>query len=287
MAVNTDGVARLERSVGIDAPIKHVWPALLDLERVVPCLPGAEISHVDEGGVHHGTFRIKLGPRSAVYRGTLRLEAVNISARTAVVAIASSERADRVFRATVVGKSVAGGRRTRLEVVTELPRAGRLGLLLGQSVIAERASEHLLREFATRLADAVNEPPPERAAPPTRTPRTTLAGTEARPVPRPFPATAGAAHARRRRHPAGAARAWARRARLDRPLNSLRRLVPIARAHTTRGWRERTCPTCLAASGQPCRTASGVTARRPHAARLLEPPVSRRRWRAFRRAVRR
>jgi len=87
MAVTVDRATRLERSVGIDAPLKDVWPALLDLERVVPCLPGVEITDVDEDGAYHGTLRVKFGPRSTVYRGTLRLEAANRRACRAVVAV--------------------------------------------------------------------------------------------------------------------------------------------------------------------------------------------------------
>ena len=38
--------------------------------------------------------------------------------------------------------------------------------------------------------------------------------------------------------------------------------------HVARGWRERSCPTCKALSGDPCRTPSGREACQPHAARL-------------------
>jgi uncharacterized protein len=107
MAVTADRATRLERSVGIDAPIKDVWAALLDLERVVPCLPGVEITDVDEDGAYHGTLRVKFGPRSTVYRGTLRLEAVNRRARRAVVAVSWSGQAARVATATVVGRADA------------------------------------------------------------------------------------------------------------------------------------------------------------------------------------
>jgi hypothetical protein len=54
MAVMTDGVARLERSVGIDAPIRHVWPALLDIERVVPCFQVGHQSHLLFSGSRGG-----------------------------------------------------------------------------------------------------------------------------------------------------------------------------------------------------------------------------------------
>jgi carbon monoxide dehydrogenase subunit G len=283
MAATPDGLARLERSVGIDAPIKHVWPALLDLGRVIPCLPGAEITHVDEAGVYHGMFRIKFGPRSAEYHGTIRIEAVNRGARTAVLAVSSSERPDRVARATVTGRADSDGLRTTLDVVTELPRTGRLGLLLGQSAIVEKASEHLLREFASRLAAVVTEPPADSTA---ARPRRSRPGPVRPAAPSPSrtpPVRSSAPGSSPRRGRARAARERAReraRAGWDRlggRLTSIRRFVPIARPDPARGWANRTCPRCLAGSGEPCRTTSGSAARRPHAARLEDPRLARRR----------
>jgi carbon monoxide dehydrogenase subunit G len=134
MAVTVERAVRLERSVGIDAPIKDVWPALLDLERVLACLPGAELTDVDDDGAYHGTLRVNFGPLRAEYHGTLRLDAVNRRTRTAVLAVSSSRQPSRVAIATVIGRSDPGGRGTRLDLVTELPRAGR-SLRLGQSLL--------------------------------------------------------------------------------------------------------------------------------------------------------
>lgn len=276
-----DGIARLERSVAIDAPIRDVWWALLDLERAVPCLPGAEITRIDDDGVHHGTFRIKFGPRSAVYRGTLRLESVDRTARMAVVAVSSAERASRVVRATVVGRADAGGRRTRLELVTELPARG-LGARIGQSLIVEKASQRLLSEFAARLAVTARENPAPRA-PRAQAPNETPSPPAAEHYPPRRSLTEAIASTL-----AGRRAAWSRargrrasaRARAcptcGAPGGRLCRrsrsglLVPT-RAHPARGWRERACPTCSARPGDPCLTATGRTARMPHAARLDGP----------------
>ena len=72
---------KLEQSFTVEAPVERVWAALIDVERIAPCLPGAEITGVDDTGAYQGTFSVKLGPTTAAYRGTLRLEAVDEAAR--------------------------------------------------------------------------------------------------------------------------------------------------------------------------------------------------------------
>ena len=56
---------KLEQSFEVDAPIGAVWAALIDVERVAPCLPGAEVTEVGADGTYRGTFRVKLGPTTA------------------------------------------------------------------------------------------------------------------------------------------------------------------------------------------------------------------------------
>ena len=65
---------KLEQSFQVQAPIDAVWEALIDLERVAPCLPGATITGHDEDGTYHGEFKVKLGPTTASYRGTVKIE---------------------------------------------------------------------------------------------------------------------------------------------------------------------------------------------------------------------
>ena len=61
---------KLEQSFEVRAPVERVWETLIDLERVAPCLPGAEITEAGDDGTYHGTFRVRLGPTTAAYRGS-------------------------------------------------------------------------------------------------------------------------------------------------------------------------------------------------------------------------
>ena len=57
------GQVKLEQSFEVRAPVERVWETLIDIERVAPCLPGAEITEAGDDGVYRGTFSIGSGRR--------------------------------------------------------------------------------------------------------------------------------------------------------------------------------------------------------------------------------
>lgn len=60
----------------VGVPIEETWKAMLDLERVAPCLPRASIDD-QVGDEYKGTMRVKVGPITAKYQGTVRYEEVD------------------------------------------------------------------------------------------------------------------------------------------------------------------------------------------------------------------
>src|ERR1700749_1536597 len=76
---------KLEQSFEVDAPLERVWEALVDVERVAPCLPGAAVTGRNDDGSYNGTFSVKIGPTSASYQGKLLMKDVDEAARTATM----------------------------------------------------------------------------------------------------------------------------------------------------------------------------------------------------------
>jgi carbon monoxide dehydrogenase subunit G len=62
---------KLEHKFTVPAPIDTVWRALLNPERVAPCMPGATITSVN-GDEFAGIVKVRLGPISLQYRGSGR-----------------------------------------------------------------------------------------------------------------------------------------------------------------------------------------------------------------------
>ena len=63
---------RLTDEFSISTPPDAAFAALLDLELVAPCVPGAELGTMANDGSYPGTVSVKLGPMKFVYKGTLR-----------------------------------------------------------------------------------------------------------------------------------------------------------------------------------------------------------------------
>src|SRR5690606_40599414 len=60
---------RLDHESPVPAPIDGVWKAIIDPERVAPCMPGATLTAV-EGDTFKGTVKVKLGPVSLLYKAS-------------------------------------------------------------------------------------------------------------------------------------------------------------------------------------------------------------------------
>src|SRR5215468_9035303 len=118
---------KLEQSFAVAAPVEQVWTALIDLEKVAPCLPGAAITGHDDDGTYHGEFRVKLGPTTAAYRGTIKIESADESTHTATLAAnGSDKRGQGGAHAKIVNTLVAVDGGTRVDAVTDFSITGRL-----------------------------------------------------------------------------------------------------------------------------------------------------------------
>jgi uncharacterized protein len=156
---------KLEQAFEVQAPIERVWEALIDLERVAPCLPGATITDRDEDGTYHGEFKVKLGPTTASYRGTVQIQEADETARRATLkAKGTDKRGQGGANATIVNTLTADGGVTRVQAVTDFTITGRLARF-GRGGMIEDISNRLMRDFATCLQSRITtEPAPSGEA---------------------------------------------------------------------------------------------------------------------------
>lgn len=104
---------RIEESFRVDAPVDQVWSFLVDPERVVVCLPGASLTGSTGERSYEGTVKVKVGPVTATYKGTVEFTEVD----------------EEAHRVTVVGEGMekAGGgqaKMTMVSTVSALPEGG-------------------------------------------------------------------------------------------------------------------------------------------------------------------
>jgi carbon monoxide dehydrogenase subunit G len=150
---------KLEQSFEVRAPVERVWETLIDVERVAPCLPGAEITEAGDDGTYRGTFSVRLGPTTAAYRGELNLEEQDEAARRVVMrASGQDKRGQGSAKATIVSTMHEEGDVTRVEVETDFTITGRLARF-GRGGMMQDISNRLLREFADCLQQKIEAPP--------------------------------------------------------------------------------------------------------------------------------
>ena len=150
---------KLEQSFEVRAPLERVWETLVDVERVAPCLPGAEITEAGDDGTYRGTFSVKLGPTTAAYRGELEItELDRESRRVSMRANGQDKRGQGSAKATIVSTMREEGDLTRVDVETDFTITGRLARF-GRGGMIEDISNRLMREFADCLRQRIEAPP--------------------------------------------------------------------------------------------------------------------------------
>jgi carbon monoxide dehydrogenase subunit G len=142
---------KLQNEFTVPAPVDRAYAVLLDVERVAPCLPGAVLDGRD-GAVFNGTMKIKLGPVTSRYRGTVEIEQADEQAHRAVLRAQAKDASGQGTAAatiTTVMRAVADG--TRVAVETDLRISGPAAQF-GRGVMQD-VSGKLMRQFADCLAE--------------------------------------------------------------------------------------------------------------------------------------
>lgn len=174
---------QMEHNFIVPAPVGAVWDALLDLERVVPCLPGASLTSFT-GEEFAGTVQVRLGPISLRYQGSGKLTETDARAHRVVVeASGKDSRGNGTASATVTASLREEDEGTAVTVVTDLTVTGKPAQF-GRGLISEVGGK-IIGQFADCLAGALDSSQGAPAGP---------AESEEPPV-TPAPGTAAAAPA--------------------------------------------------------------------------------------------
>src|SRR5262252_5232543 len=140
----------LEHSFIIPVPPEQAWPALLDVERIAPCMPGATVDSVD-GEVIKGRIKVKVGPVQLTYAGTAHFTERNEQARSITLeALGKETRGAGTASATVRSSLEDEGGQTKVVVHTSMNVTGRPAQF-GRGVMAE-VGGRIIEKFATNLA---------------------------------------------------------------------------------------------------------------------------------------
>jgi len=159
---------QLEHQLSVPAPIDVVWPALLDPERVAPCVPGATLTGV-EGETFSGMVKVKVGPITLLYKGTGTFTETDEKARRAVLkASAKDTRGNGTVSATVTLTLTPEGERTSGVVATDLSITGKPAQF-GRGMIADVGGK-IIEQFSACLSEKLAVAPAASEAAPAAEP---------------------------------------------------------------------------------------------------------------------
>jgi len=139
---------QLENSFQVKAPPDTVFAYLLDINKVVGCVPGAELSEVVDPTTFKGKVKVKVGPITVAYNGTARISERDDSAHTATLTAEGRETTGPgSARASAQMKVQTAGEGSLVEIVTEYHVAGRVAQF-GRGVM-EDVSRRLIHDMAS------------------------------------------------------------------------------------------------------------------------------------------
>jgi carbon monoxide dehydrogenase subunit G len=164
----------LQHTFTVPVPPAEAWTILTDLERIAPCMPGAQLTEV-EGEEFRGQVKIKVGPITATYKGVARFVERDEAAGRAVLRAEGRDARQGNAHATITATLTPSGTGTEVTVDTDLTISGKVAQF-GRGMLAE-VSAKLIDQFVACLdADLLSgapaapaattpEPPPEVTAP--------------------------------------------------------------------------------------------------------------------------
>jgi uncharacterized protein len=170
---------KFENSFDVDAPIEDVWSALLDVERVAPTVPGAQVLERTGDDAYKVAIKVRVGPMSMTYQGEVEItERDEAEHRAVMKARARESRGQGTANADVVMVLSGDNGRTSATVTTDVQLSGKVATM-GQGVLQD-VSGRLVETFAKNLAAMLEGGgPPETPGPETAAPEATPASTPA------------------------------------------------------------------------------------------------------------
>jgi carbon monoxide dehydrogenase subunit G len=144
---------KIKNQFRVPLPVADAWVVLNDIPRVAHCAPGAELVEARPDGSYIGTVRVKLGPISLSFRGTLVYqERDEASHRVVAEASGNEERARGTARALVAFVLSPEGNETRIDVETDVLLAGSIAQYGRGGALIQSTAQVLMDEFARNFA---------------------------------------------------------------------------------------------------------------------------------------
>ena len=147
----------------VNVPVDQAWQILTDLERIAPCLPGAQLTEV-EGETYRGQVKVKVGPILAQFKGQASFVSRDDAVHKATLKgegrdTTGKGNASAMITAELTSVSETS---TKCTVHTDLSISGKVAQF-GRGALAD-VSDKLLAQFSENLNQLISASPAPAAA---------------------------------------------------------------------------------------------------------------------------
>lgn len=149
----------LNHSFTVDVPVDDAWRILTDVERIAPCLPGAQLQEI-EGDTYRGIVKVKVGPIQAQFKGQANFVERDDVAHRAVLKGEGRDTGGKGNASALITAELTAltDSSTSVTVNTDLSITGKVAQF-GRGTMAD-ISNKLLAQFVENLNVLIAEQPP-------------------------------------------------------------------------------------------------------------------------------
>ncbi len=149
----------IDNSFDVPVPVPEAWTLLMDIERITPCVPGAELTEVVDDQTYKGKIAVRLGPVSLTFSGQAHFEEKDEATHTArLKAQGTDARGRGGAQADVTFRMEATDGGTRVLIHTDVQLSGAVAQYgRGAGMVADLA-QHLIGQFADCLKSRLLAP---------------------------------------------------------------------------------------------------------------------------------
>jgi uncharacterized protein len=140
-------MVELDHSFSTGKPIDYNWEAVLDLERVIPCVEGGSVLERTGPNAVNAEIKVKMGAMSMTFRGTVEVAERDVDARRAVLKIKSRDVGGQGYANADVEFSLSNGGGTIHTAAQITGKAASMGEGIVASVL-----DALITDFTRKLA---------------------------------------------------------------------------------------------------------------------------------------
>jgi len=144
----------IKNSFDVPLPVDVAWKTLLDIKRIAPCMPGAELLEIVDPKTYKGRVSVRLGPVALSFLGTARFEEIDEATHCARVKAQGTDSKGRGGANSVVRfalSPIEAG--TKVDVDTQLSLSGSVAQYGRGSGMIQDVAAQIIAQFAVALRD--------------------------------------------------------------------------------------------------------------------------------------